>query len=57
MQVANTAGLAIVFRNPAPQRESGYPGGWTVLAGDHEFKVLVCRDETRRPHVVHKEAA
>jgi hypothetical protein len=57
MQVTNKAGLAIVFRNPEPQREWKYPDGWIVVAGDNEFKVLVCRDETRRPHVIRKEAA
>jgi hypothetical protein len=58
MQAANNkAGLAIVFRNPQPQREARYPGGWILLAGDRQIQVLVCRDEARRPHVVRKEAA
>jgi hypothetical protein len=57
MRIPNTAGLAIVFRNPQPRRETRYPDGWMLLSADHQFKVLVCRDETRRPHVIHKEAA
>ena len=57
MRPANTAGLAIVFRNPQPRRETRYPGGWILLSHDHQFKVFVGRDETRRPRVVHKEAA
>jgi len=57
MQVANTAGLAVVFRNTQPQREAQYPDRWILLTGDHEFQVLVCRDDVRRPYVVGKEAA
>jgi hypothetical protein len=57
MQPGNTAGLAIVLRNPKPRRESQYPGEWILLTGDHQFKVLVCRDDARHPHVVRKEAA
>jgi len=58
MQAANNkAGLAIVFRNPQPQREAGFPGGWILLAGDRQIEVVVSLDEARRPHVVRKEAA
>jgi hypothetical protein len=28
-----------------------------LLSCEHQFKVLVCRDETRRPHAIRKEAA
>ena len=58
MQAANNqAGLAIVFRNPQPEREERYPGAWILLAGDQQIQVEVCRDDARRPHVVRKEAA
>jgi hypothetical protein len=57
MRIPNTAGLAIVFRNPQPRRETRYPDGWILLSRKHQFTVLVCRDETRRPHVIRKEAA
>jgi hypothetical protein len=58
MQVANnTADLPIVFQNPQPQREARYPGGWILFDGHRQIKVLVCRDDARRPQVVCQEAA
>jgi len=57
MQPANKSGLAIVYRNSQPQREAQYPNGWTLLTGDGQFKVFVCRDHASRPRVVRKEAA
>ena len=50
MQPLNTAGLAIVFRNPEPRRESQCPDG-------RQLKIFVCRDDARRPRIVRKEAA
>jgi hypothetical protein len=57
MQPINTAGLAIVFRNPEPRRESQYPDGWTLLTSDGQLKIFVGRDNARRPRVLRKEAA
>ncbi len=57
MQPVNTAGLAIVFRNPEPRLEPQYPDGWTLLTSDGQLKIFVCRDDARRPRVVRKEAA
>jgi hypothetical protein len=57
MQPVNTAGLAIVFRNPAPRRESQCPDGWMLLTADRRLKIIVCRDDARRPRIVWKEAA
>ena len=57
MKPVNTAGLAIVFRNPEPRRESQYPFGWTLLTSDREFNVFVCLDSARRPRIIRKEAA
>lgn len=57
MQPVNTAGLAIVFRNSEPRRESQYPDGWTLLTSDGQLKIFVCREDAGRPRVVRKEAA
>lgn len=57
MQPVNSAGLAIVFRNPEPQRESQYPDGWTLLSSDGQLKIFVSHDDARRPRIVRKEAA
>jgi hypothetical protein len=57
MQPVNTAGLAIVFRNPEPRREPQYPNGWRLLTSDRQFNILVCHDDARRPRIVRKEAA
>ena len=56
MQVQNTAGLAIVFRNPEPQREAQHPEGWILMTSEHEFNVFIRRDHGKRPRVVRKEA-
>jgi hypothetical protein len=57
MQPVNTAGLAIVFRNPAPRRESQCLDWWMLLTADRRLKIIVCRDDARRPRIVRKEAA
>jgi hypothetical protein len=57
MQPVNAAGLAIVFRNPDPQRQFHYPNGWMLLASERRLKIFVYRDDTRSPRVVRKEAA
>lgn len=53
----NKAGLAIVFRNPEPQRELQYPQGWSLFTSEQEFNVVVRREDGKRPRVVRKEAA
>jgi len=57
MKPVNTEGLAIVFRNPEPRRESQYPDGWMLNTSGRQFKIFVGRDDTRRPRIVRKEAA
>ena len=57
MKPANTAGLAIVFRNPEPRREAQYPEGWMLLSSARRLQIFVGRDDARRPRIVRKEAA
>jgi hypothetical protein len=57
MQPVNTAGLAIVFRNPELRRESQYPDGWMLFTSDRQLTIFVCRDDAERPRIVRKEAA
>ncbi len=54
----NESGLAIVFRNSAPRRESQYATTWLSHAGDRPpLKLVVCSHGASRPRIVHKEAA
>jgi hypothetical protein len=57
MSPVNKSGLAIVFRNPKPLRESQYPNVWTLVTSDRQLKIFVCRNDARRPCIVRKEAA
>lgn len=57
MKPLDTAGLAIVLRNPEPRREPQYPDGWMLLTSDRQLKIFVCRDVVGRPRVVRKKAA
>lgn len=57
MQRLNTAGLAIVFRNPEPQRELQYPNTWLLQAERRALKIFVVLDGAKRPRIVRREAA
>ena len=57
MQPVNPAGLAIVFRNPAPRRKSPCPDGWMLLTSDRRLKIFVCHEDQGRPRIVRKEVA
>jgi hypothetical protein len=55
MKPVNTAGLAIVFRNPEPRREAQYPEGWMLLSSDRWLQIFVGRDDARRPALFGKK--
>jgi len=57
MPQINKPGLAIVFRNPEPQRESHYPNRWLLFRRDFQVRIYVSRDTASRPSIVRKEAA
>ena len=39
MPQINKPGLAIVFRNPEPQRESHYPNRWLLFRRDFQVRI------------------
>lgn len=57
MSLFKKEGLAIVFRNPRPRRESQYPNGWMLLRRNSQVRIYVSRDGAHRPTIVGKEAA
>jgi hypothetical protein len=57
MSQVNKSGLAIVFSNPAPRRESQYPNGWLLFRRNFQVRIYVSRDTASRPTIVRKEAA
>jgi hypothetical protein len=57
MPQINKSGLAIVFSNPAPQRETKYPDGWLLFRRESQVRIYVSRDTGSNPRILRKEAA
>jgi len=57
MQTISGSGLAVIFSNPEPKRESQYPDAWLLLAHGRELKIIVSHDDANHPRVVRREAA
>jgi len=57
MTPVNRSGLAIVFSNSQPRRESQYPDRWLLLRRNLLVRIYVSRDSASRPSIVKKEAA